>query len=597
MTANIPVNPGEHITRFFTSGQSILVLTSDRQIYAWGNNLYGVLFTGASTTYESTPVNVTANFNLVGDESIVDIEQGLYFAVALTTNNRIITVGLNDHGQLGNGTVINSVVPIDISNNYTLHENESITNIETVYFGSAGFLTSEGRLFGWGSNSSYTAGGMNVDFSLCDGTRVDRLVPIQMDPYFNLASGETIIAFQSSWISSVVITSNGRVFTWGGNRLSQLGDGTTTSRLLPTNITGYFALETDETVVSFGKSKQESTLVFTNLGRMFGWGYGGYYSLFYTTANRIYPTYLTIFDWATLESEAIDYNEGLTLLDPEREGYTFLGWYTNTALTTPLVATNMPANDLTIYAKWSVNAYTISFEEYGGSTVSNITQNYGTNVVKPANPTKTGYTFGGWYVDSEFSTPYAFTYMHAEDIILYAKWIANPYTISFDTNGGSAVGDITQDYLSELTAPTAPTKDGYTFDGWYTTEAWTTAYVFSTMPAGNITIYAKWTLNNYTIDFVENGGSEVANITAAYGSSVIGPVTPTKTGHSFEDWYSDPELTIPYVFSTMPLNGITLYAKWTINQYTLSFDANGGSDVDMITQDYGTAVAAPTAPV
>ncbi len=281
---------------------------------------------------------------------------------------------------------------------------------------------------------------------------------------------------------------------------------------------------------------------------------------------------------------------------PTKTGNTFGGWYSDAGLTTAYTFTTMPASNITLYAKWTANSYTITFNSNGGSVVAAITQPFGSAVSAPTAPTKTGNTFGGWYSDAGLTTAYTFTTMPAADITLYAKWTANSYTITFNSNGGSAVAAITQPFGSAVSAPTAPTKTGYTFGGWYSDAGLNTAYTFTTMPASNITLYAKWTVNSYTITFNSNGGSAVAAITQPFGSAVSAPTAPTKTGNTFGGWYSDAGLNTAYTFTTMPAADITLYAKWTANSYTITFNSNGGSAVAAITQPFGSAVSAPTAP-
>ncbi len=281
---------------------------------------------------------------------------------------------------------------------------------------------------------------------------------------------------------------------------------------------------------------------------------------------------------------------------PTKVGHSFGGWYSDTGLTTAYTFTTMPATAITLYAKWTINNYTISFEENGGSAATDITQAYGTTVVAPTAPTKEGHTFDGWYSDVALTTAYTFSTMPAGNITLYAKWTVNNYTITYESNGGSAVAAMNQAFGSTVTAPTAPTRTGYEFGGWYSDVGLTTAYTFTTMPAGNITLYAKWTVNNYTISFEENGGSTVVDITQAYGSTVVAPAAPTKLGHTFDGWYSDVALTLAYTFTTMPAQHTTLYAKWTVNSYTITYEENGGSDVINYTAQFGTALTAPTAP-
>ena len=131
--------------------------------------------------------------------------------------------------------------------------------------------------------------------------------------------------------------------------------------------------------------------------------------------------------------------------------------------------------------------------------------------------------------------------MPAEDITLYAKWTVNRYTITFDSNDGSAVDPITADYGATVTKPADPTKTGYTFAGWYSDEALTEAYTFGTMPAEDITLYAKWTVNQYTIIFKDYDGTELKKETLDYGAAIVAPADPTRapsfdTIYSFNGW-------------------------------------------------------------
>src|SRR3989339_754003 len=283
-----------------------------------------------------------------------------------------------------------------------------------------------------------------------------------------------------------------------------------------------------------------------------------------------------------------------------RDGYTFDGWYLDEGLTQPFTLAALLTQNgvLVLYAKWieETNTVTITFEESGGSAVLDITQDFNTAVTAPNNPTKEGYTFGGWYSDVELTTAYTFTVMPAQNITLYAKWTIIQYTITFEENGGSAVLDITQDFNTAVTAPNNPNKEGYTFGGWYSDAALTTAYTFTVMPAQNITLYAKWTIIQYTITFEESGGSAVLDITQDFNTAVTAPNNPTKEGYTFGGWYSDAALTTAYTFTVMPAQNITLYAKWTIIQYTITFEESGGSAVLDITQDFNTAVTAPNNP-
>ena len=158
-------------------------------------------------------------------------------------------------------------------------------------------------------------------------------------------------------------------------------------------------------------------------------------------------------------------------------GCTFGGW--NKADGTAWdYASDKVTDNITLYAKWAANTYTITFDTAGGSEIAPITQDYGTVITAPEAPTREGYTFIGW--DKEIPTT-----MPAENMTVTAQWKINRYTITFDTNGGSEIAPITQDYGTAITAPADPTREGYTFIGWDTE-------IPTTMPAENITLKAKW---------------------------------------------------------------------------------------------------------
>ena len=302
--------------------------------------------------------------------------------------------------------------------------------------------------------------------------------------------------------------------------------------------------------------------------------------------------------------------------------------------------------DTTVKAVWKAKSYTITFDTDGGSTIAPITQDYGTAVVAPANPTKSGYTFTGWDKTIPSTMP-------AENMTITATWEINEYTITFNTNGGTTIAAITQDYNTAVQAPANPTKEGHTFKQW-------DKAIPATMPAENITITAEWEINQYTITFNTDGGNAIDPITQNYGTAIVAPANPTKAGYTFTGWN-------PAIPATMPANNMTVTAQWEeivpntytvtytdgvdnaeifadqiyanvtegtatpafvgtpsrvgytfkgwtptvantvtatvtytatweINQYTITFNTDGGSTIDPITQNYGTAVVAPANP-
>ena len=172
----------------------------------------------------------------------------------------------------------------------------------------------------------------------------------------------------------------------------------------------------------------------------------------------------------------------------------------------------------------------------------------GTLATRPDTPATTpGCTFGGWNKADGTAWNYASDKV-TDNITLYAKWAANTYTITFDTAGGSEIAPITQDYGTVITAPEAPTREGYTFIGW-------DKEIPTTMPAENMTVTAQWEINQYTITFDTNGGSEIAPITQDYGTVITAPEAPEREGYTFIGW----DKAIP---ETMPAENMTVTAQW-----------------------------------
>ena len=212
------------------------------------------------------------------------------------------------------------------------------------------------------------------------------------------------------------------------------------------------------------------------------------------------------------------YGAGATLpTDVTRTGYTFKGWYDNEGLTgNPVTAIgDTETGNKEYWAKWEINQYTITFDANGGSAIAPITQDYGTAITAPAAPTKTGYTFAGWNGAIPATMP-------AENMTITAQWSINQYTISFNTDGGSAIAPITQDYGTDITAPAAPTKTGYTFAGW-------NGAIPATMPAEDLTLTAHWAACDHA-----NSGNKPTCTTDATCTVCGGTIE--KLGHDWGDW-------------------------------------------------------------
>ena len=292
---------------------------------------------------------------------------------------------------------------------------------------------------------------------------------------------------------------------------------------------------------------------------------------------------------------------------PTKEGYVFSGWYEDKGLTKPYAFSTMPSRDLVLHAKWMKEEYIVNFDSNGGTQVEPIKSYYQDNIEEPEIPTKEGYAFEGWYTDSNLTNKYDFNSKILSNITLYGKWAKDKYTISFNSNGGTAVKSITNYYEEEVIEPSIPTKVGHTFTGWYKDEELTQLYTFSTIPSQNIILYAGWIKNKYIISFNSNGGTIVNSITKYYKEKLIEPILPVKEGYTFAGWYEDGKLTKKYLFDTVLAKDITLYAKWNKNEvkkpvspvnnkYTISFNSNGGTTVNNIIGYYKDKLIEPAVP-
>ena len=222
-------------------------------------------------------------------------------------------------------------------------------------------------------------------------------------------------------------------------------------------------------------------------------------------------------------STSVIKTDGLSALkipnNPEKEGYSFDGWFldkdvweqpftANSFLDAPI------QSDMRVYAKWIVKEeeldepvkYTITFNTTGGTEIADIAIESGKTITIPDNPTKTGYAFAGWYLDEDYNTS-AINILAQEissNIMIYAKWDVDEehvapvtYTISFNTNGGSEIADIAIESGNTITFPDNPSKDGYTFDGWFwDKDIWEQPFTANSLLDAsihsNVTVYAKW---------------------------------------------------------------------------------------------------------
>ena len=255
--------------------------------------------------------------------------------------------------------------------------------------------------------------------------------------------------------------------------------------------------------------------------------------------------------------------------DPSRTGYTFLGWQ-------PELPDSVPPTDMSFTAQWQVNTYHLAFDSNGGTPVDTIVQNYDTALVPPADPSRTGYTFLGWEPALPDSIP-------PYDITYTAQWQVNSYALSFDSDGGTPVDTIVQNYDTALVPPADPSRTGHLFVGWMPA-------LPDSIPPHDAHYVAMWQRCDYTLQFDTDGGNALSPLRSPYGAALVPPSPPQREGFNFLGWE-------PQIPTYMPASDLTCKARWERAEFTLTFDSNQGSSVTAISQLYDTPITPPEPPV
>ncbi|MHA7965828.1 InlB B-repeat-containing protein [Paenibacillus sp. CAU 1782] len=284
-------------------------------------------------------------------------------------------------------------------------------------------------------------------------------------------------------------------------------------------------------------------------------------------------------------SRTISFNEGTATLN----GNGFIsGSSVDAEGSHVLVVTDAAGNSVTI--TFNIFKYRVGYDGNGatGGLVPVDSQTYetGNSVTVSDNVgglVKTGFTFIGWNTEADGSgTSYAANdtfNINAADVILYAVWEMNHYTLSFESNGGSVAVAQTISYNDTATEPNTPTKLGFTFGGWYKETTLTNQWDFTKeLVTTNTTLYAKWIANygggyipphSFTVSFETNGGNVIVNVSVENNSNLADLPTPLKEGFMFEGWYLDEALTRKWdLLTDRVTKNISLYAKWIENTNT-----------------------------
>jgi len=210
--------------------------------------------------------------------------------------------------------------------------------------------------------------------------------------------------------------------------------------------------------------------------------------------------------------------------------------------------------------------YTISFESNGGTAIESVQGEAGSRIEKPENPKKDGYVFGGWYKDAQLSERWVdYRDLIEADTKLYARWVEDRITVTFNSNGGTPVKPVVTKYYTKLDEPDVK-RPGYTLLGWYESPENWRKWIFINDPFyGDTTLAAKWKIDTYTMAFDSKGGSVVKSKTTNYNKLIASPAAPKRTGYTFAGWYKDAKYKAAWDFSKDKVTGnATLYAKWNM---------------------------------
>lgn len=573
ITGQIPLHQSETITKVSLGSETSGILTSEGRMF-----FFGLEYNITESNTILTPIEYHDHFNLLSNELIEDIFIGDNSYAIKTSNGRIFTWGSNNHGQLGNGNLITTLEPQDITANFHLEVNEEIVFIETITRHSIA-RTSFGRVFTWGQNGTGCLG---------NGTEDDSSLPIDITGLFHLNSNETIVSVSYGTWYGAALSSEGRVFTFGSYNYGVLGDGNylaTMNSFVPTDITSMFNLNETEEIV-FLVNNGNLNMVRTSLDRIFYWGYNFYGQMGNGESEVIegIPTLYSINEAVVQHSTEYDYQETIDSYIPTIDGYTFGGWFLDSNYITPFEMTSMPAYDLILYGKATPITYQITYTLTEGTSGNNpLTYNIQTENIILEEPTREGYTFA-WYDNPGFlGNPVTrINQGSTGDINLYGKWTLIEYTITYQLNGGDnhLSNPLTYTVESSTFSLINPTRAGYDFNYWKSDGQLITE--IPSASTGDMVITAYWSSIAYTIEYVLNDGIQDTNNRTGYltGQSTFSILDPTRENYVFEGWYETSDFSGEIVseITQGTYGNIILYARWVAPLQDIHYTLYGGTN-------------------
>ena len=295
--------------------------------------------------------------------------------------------------------------------------------------------------------------------------------------------------------------------------------------------------------------------------------------------KKLYTVYSDM-DTDTFKAATID-ESGIMTVSPKVKSGTYI---------TVMITAGPVTEHVTFYV---INSFNVNFNtRVAGLEVAPIIGVLEGYSIEEPEVFREGWILEGWYKDSDMTQLFNFEtdsiYGHTT---LYAKWTAIKPTVTFDSLGGSSVNSETVAYKGSASVPKAPTKNGYTFGGWYIDEDCTVEFDFSTALVEDITVYAKWNRIEYTVTFETNGGTPVAPVTTSIENDYLiqEPVTE-KALYIFKGWYADAALTTPFYFGSQITADTTIYADWEEKVFTVKYFVEGSKYLEEQSYHFGDTI-------
>ena len=503
-----------------------LALTSQGQLFAWGDNRYGQVGDG-STTNNYTPKQVSTVSNWT------TISAGGCSSYAINSAGFLFAWGDNRFGQLGDGSTTNSMTPKRIGS----------TAINWVDV-SGGMnhvlaLTSQGEIYAWGDNFNGQLG---------DGTSIDSFTPVRS----TAASDWVTIAAGAYY--SFAINSKGELFAWGSNYYGQLGDTVLAYSSPPKRVTTPVA--DNWAAVSAGGSV---SLMLKSSGELFACGSNGFGHTGNgaTTGNAHFTPVLQlgapnsvlaqqritfITDTRAISTTRFAQNGtalGTLPTQPTREGYSFAGWWTAPIEGRQVSTTTLVRSDIILHARYvplppapepeppAPILRTVTFNASGTTVHTRQVEQGKALGTLPAASVRTGQDFTGWFTQVSGGVQVQSTHLVTADMTLYARYVPKSYTLTFNSAGGSSVAARTLSHGTAVGSLPTPTRKGFRFMGWFLPSG--TQLSTSTLITADTTVTARWTSTNAKLKSIKPSTGKLNRKFAASRTAYTLPLSRKKS--------------------------------------------------------------------